>query len=232
MIIGLEKYPYYSDILKNGEPFIDVPHSALAQLFDHACCLHFPKKTCLLDMGQNSLKFFIIIRGIVKAYGYDPHTDRQLTLSLLTAKDVFDIFSLTECNHNHIYYETLEETEVLSIPVPYMKEWLYRNPLFLKSFLGYVIDKKCLLQKYVSDIVLKDTSTRLAQLIFQYLNQSNHKIEIINNLTDKEWAAMIGTTRAVLNRHMQKFKEMGVLEVRRNEIEVINIPLLKQLLIN
>ncbi len=142
MHIGLEKFRYYCDILKGSGPFKEVPYIALGQLFENASLLNMPKKTCVLETGQLAHNFFIIISGIVKAYSYDLNSDRQLTLSLLAEQDVFDIFSLTDCNNNHIYYETLVETEVLSIPIPYMREWLYNNPIFLKSFLAYVIEKK------------------------------------------------------------------------------------------
>ena len=54
------------------------------------------------------------------------------------------------------------------------------------------------------------------------MNRESFEIELINELTHLELAAMIGTTRAVLNRHLQEFKEQGVIETGKRQIRVLN----------
>lgn len=227
MDIGLEKHRYYIEILNGSKLFMDLPHSSLNELLEIASSHIWPKKTCILDTHQICYKFYIIISGRIKVYNFDMVKDRQLTLHMLQGNDVFDIFSLIDCVQHQVYYETIDEAEVLSLPLPAMKLWISNNPSFNTNFLAYVIEKMCYLQKYVADMVFQDAPSRLAYLIYRNLNFDSNELEAINDLTHQELAAMIGTTRAVINRHLQNFKEDGILSLGRRQITVLDITHLK-----
>ncbi|MDX1326216.1 MAG: helix-turn-helix domain-containing protein, partial [Arenibacter sp.] len=122
----------------------------------------------------------------------------------------------------------LAPTQVLYIPVKQMREWTYHNPAVFKQILVYVLKKMEHLEDVASDMCLKDTSTRLAKLLLQLTNKSTSKIELINGFTHDQLAALIGTTRAVLNRHLQEFKEEGILHIKRKRIEIIDPSLLSR----
>ncbi|MDE3743400.1 Crp/Fnr family transcriptional regulator [Maribacter polysaccharolyticus] len=226
MNIGLEKYRYYIEVLNGNALFKDLPYSSLTALLKIATGKTWAKKSCILDTQETCYKFYIIISGRIKVYNFDMEKDRNLTLFMLKTNDVFDIFSLIDCARHEVYYETLDKTELLCIPLADMKQWIADHPEFNQNFLVYVIDKMCHLQKYVSDMVFKDAPTRLAHLIYNYLNLNSHELEVINDLTHEELAAMIGTTRAVLNRHLQNFKEEGIICLGRKEIIVTDLPAL------
>lgn len=67
---------------------------------------------------------------------------------------------------------------------------------------------------------------RLARLILKNINQESKKLEFINDLSNEEIANLIGSTRAVVNRHFQEFKNEGILKLGRKKMEVINLTLL------
>ncbi|MCK5442947.1 MAG: winged helix-turn-helix domain-containing protein [Maribacter sp.] len=48
-------------------------------------------------------------------------------------------------------------------------------------------------------------------------------IEVNNNLPNEEIARLIGSTRAVVNRHIQELKKCGAITVKRNFIDVQNV---------
>jgi len=224
MNIGLEKYRYYSGILSESTLFKDLPYSSLNQLLEIGTGQIWPKKVCVLDTHEICYKFYFIISGRLKVYNYNMYKDRQLTLFMLKGNDIFDIFSLIACVQHQVYYETLDEAEILSIPLPAMKLWIKNNPDFNKNLSAYVIEKMCYLQKYVADMVFEDAPSRLAYLIYKNLNFNSNELETINDLTHQELAAMIGTTRAVINRHLQNFKEEGILNMGRKRIAVLDLP--------
>lgn len=226
MNIGLEKYRYYIEVLNGSNLFKDMTYSSHTALLEIATGKTWPKKSCILDTQDTCYKFYIIISGRIKVYNFDMEKDRYLTLFILKSKDIFDIFSLMDCARHEVYYETLDQTELLCIPLADMKQWIVDHPDFNQYFLMYVIEKMCHLQKYVSDMVFKDAPTRLAYLIYKNLNLTSNELETINGLTHEELAAMIGTTRAVLNRHLQNFKEEGILCLGRKEIIVTDLPAL------
>jgi CRP/FNR family transcriptional regulator len=45
-------------------------------------------------------------------------------------------------------------------------------------------------------------------------------LELINDLPNDEIASMIGTTRAVVNRHIQELKKAGAITTKRSHIDI------------
>lgn len=223
MNIALEKHRYYFETLSENNLFKDIPPKSIESLLDISTPKIWSNKTTIADTEKTLFTFYIIISGKVKAYNFDLKNNRQLTLCILSKNDVFDVCTLMNgCLHD-IYYETLDKTEVLAIPIFKMKKWMNENTNIINSFFGYIINKMQRLEEYVIDVSLEDTPTRLAKLLIKNMNTSSNKIEIINNLSHRELAHLIGTTRAVINRHIQEFKKDGILKIERKYIEILDL---------
>lgn len=171
-------------------------------------------------------KFHIIISGRLKIFKTDEETGREFTLLLLSKNDCFDVISLLEDYTHKIYYESLEEVRMLSTPTLTMRKWLEKYPALNQKLLPYVGKQFLALEEYAINHTLFEIPARLARLIIKNLNQESKKLEFINDLSNDEIANLIGSTRAVVNRHFQEFKNEGILKIGRKEMEVLNLPLL------
>lgn len=227
MNIGLEKYRYYYETLRDNGLFAELSHDAMNQLLEISTSQCWPQKACILNTNSTFYHFYIILSGRVKAYNFDMQKDRQLTLFLLSQNDIFDISSLLQDKNYDIYYETIDSTEVLSIPLTKMKLWMAKHPFFNRPLARYALQKMGTLQESVKGIVLDETSARLAKLLYKHSNSHSGKIEKIDDLSHVELAALIGTTRAVLNRHLQDFKQQGLIHIGRKHLEILDLDLLK-----
>ena len=227
MNIGLEKYRYYFEVLRVSDLFADLPDQAINQFLEYSTCQNWPRKTCILDTQSPYYKCYFVLSGKVKAYCYDGNKDRQLTLFLLQKYDLFDVFSLYSHSPCHIYYESLTEANVLAVPLEYMKKWLQDYPDFTRTLIPYLLCKIKSLQEYLVGLAMFDTPTRLAHLLMRNMNEDSMQIEKINDLSHMELAAMIGTTRAVFNRHLQEFKELGVIRTENRQMRVTNVDWLR-----
>jgi CRP/FNR family transcriptional regulator len=171
-------------------------------------------------------KFYIIISGRLKVFKTDKDTGREFTLFLLSKNDFFDVITLIEeCSHKS-YYESLEDVRMLSTSTLRMRQWLKKYPVLNQRLLPYIVQQLLSLEEYAVNHTLFEIPARLARLIIKNLNQESKKLEFINDLSDEEIANLIGSTRAVVNRHFQEFKNEGILKIGRKNIEVINLPLL------
>lgn len=215
-------------ILKRNPIFGDADTCGLRSLLKHGTIEHWPTKTCLLDTNRTLFTFYIVITGKLKMYNIDAANKRQLTLFLLQNHDVFDVNTLLDQQPHHMYYETLEHTTILSLPIRKLRVWMQTNPQIYATLVLYLSKRIRFLETYVSDAVLENTSTRLAKLLLTHMDTSSQNIQVINNLTHDELAQLIGTTRAVFNRHIQNFKENNIIKVKWKQIEVINLKRLKQ----
>lgn len=216
----------YLQIIRENSLFKDVDNSQLLKLTNDSSFEYWVKRTCILDSKITKKYFFIIISGRIKVYYYNDASDRKLTLFLLTKHDVFDIYNLFQFQTHNVFYETLDDVLVMRTPISAIKEWMLINPIFNTKILHYTIEQMKTLEDYLISTNLDTTTTRLARLLLNNSNNSINNSKLIDGLPHKELAQLIGTTRAVLNRHLQKFKDDGIIDIQNRTIKIINLDLL------
>lgn len=216
----------YLNSLQQNNLFKSISPDKLDNFLDLVDEEIWPKNTCSVSKNKALYKFFILISGRLKIYQTDPDTAREFTLFLLGKNDVFDILSLLDEVDHQVYYETLDEVVMLTIPVSKMRNWIKLHPEMNKPLLLYMAKQMRSLEEYAANITLIDISTRLAKLILNNVNSESKKLEKINDLSNEELANLIGSTRAVVNRHLQDFKSNGILKVGRKKVEIKNLQLL------
>ncbi len=221
---------YYHELLEDLPLFKNVPSKAIGELLDVATPRTWERKSCILDTSDTLATFYIILDGRLKAYQYRADLNRQLTLFLLTAGDVFDICAMIKGKPHDIYYESLDDTELLCIPIHLLKDWMSRYQDFYLNLLEYTIAKMSRLEHYLTELIMEDTCKRLALLLYNHVNPGSLQVEILNGLSHAELASLIGTTRTIVGRHLNNFREAGILEANHKEIQILDLQSLQALI--
>ncbi len=207
---------------------LDESHrSSLLSLFHEE---KWPKNTCFLNNEKFNLHFFIIVSGRVKMYQVDDSGEKEVTLFILSNNDIFDLFCLLDGCEHKVFYECLDDVQVLAAPMPEVRKWFDQYPYALKNILPYAGKQLRSLEYFVSSITFTDISTRILQLLINNVNSTSKDLENINDLSNKEIAFLIGSTGPVVNRHLQNLKRNGSIEVSRNKLEVKDLTQLVHLL--
>lgn len=191
---------------------------------------YWPKNSCILNQEKLAYHFYIILSGRIKMYQVDPNNGKELTLFLLTTNDIFDLNSLLDGTRHNVYYECLDNAKVLAAPMDEVKKWLKNHPEHYRKILPYAGKQLRELEDFVSNITFTDISTRLLKLLLRNVNKKSENLEMINDLPNKEIANLIGSTRAVVNRHLQKLKQLGSIKISRKRMEIKNLKMLMSLL--
>lgn len=216
------------EVLRSHELFRNLAADSLDDFVPHLKEEHWPKSSCNITSHKTLQKFHIIISGRLKIFKINPSNGREFTLFLLTKNDVFDILCLLDGVEHIVFYETLDDVFLLTTPIDKMREWVAKHSEINKNLLPYLGRQMRILEEYASNVTLIDISTRLAKLILTNINAKSHKLELINDLSNDELANLIGSTRAVVNRHLQEFKHSGILKTGRKKVEIQNLELLLQ----
>lgn len=205
----------------------DVQWKGLLQHFHEE---KWPRNTCIINYQKFLFHFYIITSGRVKMYNVDEFSEKEHTLFLLKKGDVFDLFCLLDGSQHKVYYECLDNIKVLAVPMDNLRDWLKKNPEHYHHFLAYAGKMMRMLEHNVSQLIFTDISTRLLKLLLNNVNDNSKQLENINDLPNKEIANLIGSTRAVVNRHLQKLKKSGSIKIARKHVEIRDISkLLKEL---
>lgn len=183
------------------------------------------KSTFKNSIDCQSLIHFIM-DGRLKVYQINPQSGKEYTIFILSKGDVFDVMNLLDDEEHDMYWEAMDELELLTIPVNVLKEDLQKYPAMNINIMHYLGKRMRLLENEATDISLHNTIIRLSNLLLKYFNNDTHQLEIINNLPNEEIASLIGSTRAVVNRHIQELKKCGAITVKRKQIDVQNLEML------
>lgn len=216
----------YTESLRSNMLLKDLPENDLHTFLNQLEEVVWPKNTCNIYRERTSNHFHFVISGRLKVYQIDPESGREFTFFLLKKNDAFDTLCLLDGCEHKVYYESLDKVVLLSLPMKNMKMWILNHPQINKNLLPYLSQQMRTLEEYASNITLIDISTRLARLILSNINSESQELELINDLSDEELAHLIGSTRAVVNRHLQQFKKDGIIYLGRKKLEVKDLDLL------
>ncbi len=180
--------------------------------------------------SQHQDSFHILIRGRIELTRIHPETGRKITLWFLGPGDGYDIISLLDGKGHDIVPVVLDDVETLTTRLETMRHWILHHPDFNRSFLPYVGRRMRDLENLSTDLALHDTITRLARLILNHVDTDlhapashNYPVRLINDLSHDALAAMVGSVRTVVNRHLQQLKKEGAVDFHRGHLSVTNL---------
>ncbi|MGV8993908.1 MAG: Crp/Fnr family transcriptional regulator [Flavobacterium sp.] len=216
------------EALKDSSFFKDIDTQALGNLLSTMTRSSWSKGT-FKNGNEISTHLYFITSGRLKMYQINPRSGREHTIMILTKGDVFDIMCMMDSDAHDIYYEAIDEMEIVFVPISDMQLWVAQNPAMNRSIFAYLGKRVRQLEEVASSICLNNTLVRLSNLLLNNINDKSNELEIIDNLPNNEIASLIGTTRAVVNRHLQELKNYGAISLNRKHIYVEKIAVLQSI---
>jgi CRP-like cAMP-binding protein len=102
------------------------------------------------------------------------------------------------------------------VPCGRFLEWLAKDSL-LEGFIKYLTVRVADQQEVIANLVTVDSEQRLGQTLLQIARKHGKKdprsIRIELKITHEELASMVGTTRPRVSVFMQRFRNLGLIEM-------------------
>jgi len=178
--------------------------------------------------GDNSNYIFLIQSGIVKTYKIDEQ-GKELITALHKEEDFFGFTSFT---HNIPYQEfatSIEDTKVLRLTKRNLKHVFEEYPnltIELVDYLtGNVTEFKDQLLQMAYSSVRKKTANTILQFTKKMKKHTNENIKISRS----DLASIAGIATETFIRTLSDFKKEGVIKIKGNNIEIIDIDKLKKM---
>jgi len=189
----------------------------------HGTVIRFEKKKEIFDADDALEYFYIFLSGKVKIFQMNLQDGKEQTIYLMSRGDMFDTVSLLDGQIHEVMVEILEGGSALRIPIGKVREWMYDYPAFGEVILKYVARQLRQVEELASDLTLLDTQERLLKLIAHNLERRDAQGQsILDGLSHSELAKLIGTVRHVVDRHMKRLKQEGILEDASRKIVLKN----------
>ena len=227
--------PYRDYVVQKFEAspvFRGVSDAAMREMLGHFRQTTWSRGT--LAAPDSLLKwFYLIVDGRARVDALDPRNQRRFTLSLLGPGDGFDLVTLLDGKPHDVETLAVDELHLVHAPMERMREWIRVHPEFNRNFLTYLGQRMREMEGVTTDLATSDTATRLARLILRHTGKEidadgHHVVRLINDFSHEALARMIGSTRQVVNRHLQALRHDRILRDGQKKLKVADLEALSR----
>ncbi len=211
--------------LNKLDPFDNLSESLIDEINKSGTILTYYKNMPAMSSDDTMKYFYIVLKGRIKVYQYNPSKNREQILYMLADADMFDVLTVLDGKYHEVMTTALDRSEVLRLPIENVRKWLNTNPTFNRAFFPYMARQMRQIEELATDLSLYDTSTRLMKLLLKNIDLKKpvEHLGLLHKLPHEEIASMIGTVRHVVNRHLQQLKKEGILNIERKKLAVNNV---------
>jgi len=184
------------------------------------------KGQILLMEGDHSEYMYFIISGAVKVYKRSENGKEQILNIATTGETLNDVstFDGGECAMDML---AMAPVRLYAIKKDDMKLLFEKCPKIALNVAGVLAAKVRRDSSLVEVLSFDQVISRLARLI---LKQSEAGGGLLPLFTQQDLAAMVGTSRVVVNRSLRAMEEKGAIRLERRHIVITDEQVLKDLL--
>jgi CRP/FNR family transcriptional regulator, cyclic AMP receptor protein len=173
--------------------------------------------------GEQDGMVYIIESGEVKLLMLSPE-GRECLLAIHSSGDVFGELCLAGIAGRLETATAMEDTLLKKVPCARFLERLLRDSL-LEGFVKYLAVRVADQQEVIANLVTVDSEQRLGKTLLQLARQLGKKgpgstlIEL--RISHEELSSMVGTTRPRVSVFMQRFRNLGLIEVSQEHYLIV-----------
>ena len=183
------------------------------------------KGQTLLEEGEESEYMYLIISGAVKVYKRSINGKEQILNIASTGESLNDV-STFDGGGSAMDMLAMTPGHLLAIKKVDIKALFAMFPKIAINVAGALAAKVRRDSSLVEVLSFDQVISRLARLI---LKQSDAEKNLLPLITQQDLAAMVGTSRVVVNRSLKAMEEKGAIRLERRRIVVTDIEVLKNL---
>jgi len=185
----------------------------------------FPRQAVIFEEGQGPQGFYILLTGQIKLVKTSPD-GKEYIIRLVGQGETFAEAAV----FGEIPYPAtaiaLEDCQTLFFPKAPFLHHLAASPTLARNMLATLSRLMFHLTKQLEDLSLKEVSARLARYLLDRCQTTHEKIapglECELTTTKTELAAYLGTISETLSRTLSRFKTMGIIEVDKGKITILD----------
>ncbi|MFN8300328.1 MAG: response regulator [Chitinophagales bacterium] len=179
------------------------------------------KKQVLYAAGDRPMNLYYICRGRVKTY-ITNSDGKQLITAMYKAGDFLGYTALLEEQLSADTAEDISDSEILAIPKSEFLALMYSDTNLTREFVKMIShnlrEKENQLMNMAYNSLRKRTADGLLQVLDSLRKNQNENPEI--EISRRDLAEMIGTTKESLVRTLSDFKEEGLLAITETKITI------------
>ncbi|MEJ2672752.1 MAG: Crp/Fnr family transcriptional regulator [Deltaproteobacteria bacterium] len=212
-------------ILRRIYLFSGLPEPDLAPLARMSVRKNFPRGATIFGEGKEALGFYILICGQIKLVKSSPD-GKEYIIRLVGEGETFAEAAVFGEIPYPVTAITLEDCQTLFFPKAPFLNHLAATPALARNMLATLSRLLLHLTRQLEDLSLKEVSARLARYILERCRNTHGEINkgLYCELptTKTQLAAYLGTISETLSRTLSRFKSLGLIEMDKGKITIID----------
>ena len=168
---------------------------------------------------------YILVKGQVKIRLISQVDHRQVTFAWIAPGSFFGTISLLDEGHRNSDAVAVEACQVLAMSHDHFRAYLRAHPAAMEALIETMAKRWRKTISHFYDLAFLDVAGRLARLLLQLAEDLDHgSLQpplVLTNLTQRELASLIGTTRESVNKWIKFFVNQGWIEFSKGTVTIL-----------
>ena len=212
-------------ILRRIYLFSGLPEADLEPLARMSVRKNFSRGATIFWEGKEAQGFYILITGQIKLIKSSPDGKEYIIRLVGTGETFAEAAVFGEIPYP-VTAMTLEDCQTLYFPKAPFLSHLAATPALARNMLATLSRLMFHLTQQLEDLSLKEVSARLARYILERCENTHGTIarglRCELPTTKTQLAAYLGTISETLSRTLSRFKSLGLIEVDKGKITIID----------
>lgn len=207
-------------MLENIPLFEGLPQEDLRAISSHAVTKSFAKNTVIMHEGDESDSLYVILSGRVKIFLSDEE-GKEVILSAQGPGEYFGELALIDEAPRSASVMTLEDCKLSIVSKRDFESCLVRYPAIALQVIKGLTKRLRNLTDNVKSLALMDVYGRVARTLLSLAVEHEGKLVVVQKLTQRDIANMIGASREMVSRILKDLSIGGYITIDKKHI-VIN----------
>jgi CRP-like cAMP-binding protein len=214
-----------SDVLARSPLLANLTPEALGKLASTARRRSYRRGEVIFHQGDPGDSLHFLTDGRVKVV-LDAETGEEAVIAILGPGDCFGELSLIDGEPRSATVETLEPVQTLSLSRPDFMAFIRVNPQIGEQMMIALAGMVRRADESMADLVFLDLEGRLVKKLLELADAHGRNVdgavEIELPMTQEDLAAMIGATRASVNKLLGFYEDRGAIQRRGRRIAIFD----------
>ena len=210
--------------ISDTDPFKQQMADSLRREAGNWRVLKVDKHDNVYTIGDNAETVYFVESGLVKLVVVSAE-GRECLIAIHAEGDIFGELCLSGHGARMETASAMEDTVLKRIPVDRFLDRLSKDGL-LEGFVRYLAVRIADQEQVIANLVTADSEQRLGRTLLQLAEKLGKKatssVTIQLRISHEELATMVGTTRPRISLFMQRFRNLGLIEMSAEHFMVVN----------
>lgn len=207
-------------LLENIGFFRGINQPQLLQLAGKMKQSKYKKNTVIINQGDLSRSFFVVVYGRLKAFATDEEGN-QTIFSFFNNGSYFGELSLLDDAPRSATVLTLEDCTILSIDHAAFRDFINAHPSVCWSLFRSLTASIRIMDETICSLTSNDIHGRLIATIYKLADENSDGQLITPKLTHQDFAEMIGSSREMVSRIFKELKDNGYISADKKQVTIL-----------